>query len=437
MNKALIYEVLENPDALSGLPIEELESLRDAYPWFSAAQVLLAKAYQLRDDHRFTDQLRHAALFTGNRRLFYEYIKTEKRPELRDQTQVSDTTPPQNSAIKAGPENAEDVVEMEIARVPVPESHLTTRTAHHTVASSSAPEDAGMAAASKTEGSADVSHRQIQHLADLTLESDLTGTSVSERLPPRPADPEVTKTISHEGRNDRSTAEVHSGASIQTTEGRPPANEKSAPRIDIRQMDLLDKSILAEAVSSSIQQEVSVWQDDQVEDVQLEPLPAAGEVDSDQPVTDSNTDDYSSWLLRRAQQLHYQDNEIKLPEASPSGTSEGIAPALPGLASAKRPATSMEVPDKNDQQRRLIDRFMRSDPKITPGKSAEYDTQNVARESLEEDFSLVTETMARLLVAQGKSDKARKVYRRLMELYPEKSVYFAAQLKNLTSPKKG
>ncbi|MFN9799482.1 MAG: tetratricopeptide repeat protein, partial [Bacteroidota bacterium] len=90
-----------------------------------------------------------------------------------------------------------------------------------------------------------------------------------------------------------------------------------------------------------------------------------------------------------------------------------------------------------DHQSSLIDRFIRMEPKITPGKSADYDTGNLARESLEEDFGLVTETMAILFARQGKLDRARKVYRRLIELHPEKSVYFAAQLKNLNANKKG
>jgi pentatricopeptide repeat protein len=55
---------------------------------------------------------------------------------------------------------------------------------------------------------------------------------------------------------------------------------------------------------------------------------------------------------------------------------------------------------------------------------------------LEEDFSFATETMAKLFIAQGKFDKAKKVYRKLMELHPEKNVYFAAQLKNLNQNKK-
>jgi tetratricopeptide (TPR) repeat protein len=44
--------------------------------------------------------------------------------------------------------------------------------------------------------------------------------------------------------------------------------------------------------------------------------------------------------------------------------------------------------------------------------------------------------MAQLYARQGKLDKARKAYKKLIELYPEKSIYFAAQLKNLDKLKK-
>jgi pentatricopeptide repeat protein len=44
--------------------------------------------------------------------------------------------------------------------------------------------------------------------------------------------------------------------------------------------------------------------------------------------------------------------------------------------------------------------------------------------------------MAVLFAKQGKLDKARKAFRKLMEQHPEKSIYFAAQLKNLEHFKK-
>jgi tetratricopeptide (TPR) repeat protein len=79
----------------------------------------------------------------------------------------------------------------------------------------------------------------------------------------------------------------------------------------------------------------------------------------------------------------------------------------------------------------IIEKFIQNEPQINRGKAVEYAAGNMAKESLEEDVNLVTETIAKLYVKQGKLDKARKAYKKLIELYPEKSVYFAGQLKNL------
>ena len=55
-----------------------------------------------------------------------------------------------------------------------------------------------------------------------------------------------------------------------------------------------------------------------------------------------------------------------------------------------------------------------------------------ASKGLEYDPSLVTETMAKLYASQGQIGRARKAFKMLALKYPEKSVYFASQLKKLS-----
>ena len=54
-----------------------------------------------------------------------------------------------------------------------------------------------------------------------------------------------------------------------------------------------------------------------------------------------------------------------------------------------------------------------------------------ANKGLEENEDLVTETMAKLYAKQGQIGRARKAFKLLALKYPDKSVYFAAQLKKL------
>ena len=83
----------------------------------------------------------------------------------------------------------------------------------------------------------------------------------------------------------------------------------------------------------------------------------------------------------------------------------------------------------------LIEKFIATEPRITPGKVEQYTGVSFAKDSLEENFDWVTETMAKLYAAQGKIDRARKAYKRLIELHPEKKIHFENQLKVLNQRK--
>ncbi len=54
-----------------------------------------------------------------------------------------------------------------------------------------------------------------------------------------------------------------------------------------------------------------------------------------------------------------------------------------------------------------------------------------AEQSLKDSTDLASETLAELLVAQEKYDKAIQMYERLILIFPEKSTYFAEKIKNL------
>ena len=57
--------------------------------------------------------------------------------------------------------------------------------------------------------------------------------------------------------------------------------------------------------------------------------------------------------------------------------------------------------------------------------------RDLAAQSLAMDESLITETLATVYQIQGKKEKAIQIYERLILKIPEKSVYFAAQIKKL------
>jgi hypothetical protein len=164
-----------------------------------------------------------------------------------------------------------------------------------------------------------------------------------------------------------------------------------------KELDPLSEQMLVDAVSRSIEQEVS-------EDIGT----AIPEEKEEHAVEDQKSDveaeqlsPFSSWIYNRAKSIGY---ETSFSESS--------------------------TPEASDDD--LIDKFIKTEPKIKRREFDELKNNELAKRSLVEDETLVTETMAKIYEQQGKMDKARRAYELLSLKYPEKSIYFADRIKSLS-----
>ena len=76
----------------------------------------------------------------------------------------------------------------------------------------------------------------------------------------------------------------------------------------------------------------------------------------------------------------------------------------------------------------IIDKFLSKNPKINPSKESTV-KHNIAKEQMIQPESLMTETLARIYVEQKNYKKAIQSYKILSLKYPEKSGFFADQIK--------
>jgi len=90
-------------------------------------------------------------------------------------------------------------------------------------------------------------------------------------------------------------------------------------------------------------------------------------------------------------------------------------------------ATQLPLNEKNSPGD-LIDSFLKADTKIVPGNS-QYEVD--LSESMQESNEFITETLADIYAMQGYKNKAIEIYEQLILKYPEKHIYFAAQIKRL------
>ena len=337
MNRSSFNQVLTDPNLLSQLTISDLESVVKEYPWFSLAQVLLAKSYKSAGDARSTQQMAVAATQHANRMWMHQFVREEIA--LSQANEVGSST----SEIETSPTIATASLEEPTAKVeskPIPET---------------------------------------KNLAEQILLDE------EEKLVSKPIE-------TRENKSTRFEIQLE-GAFEKTseTESAPLTLEPSHQEENKVEFDELDKHILATAVSSVILQEVSEEQEIQIEKDLTHPV-------STIDIADETEDEFIHWLSGGSKNSTAIEDEIKSAE-------------------------------------NLIDQFIANEPKITPGKVEQYTGVHLAKDSLDDNFDWVTETMAKLYVAQGKTERARKAYKQLIKLHPEKTIYFEQQLKALNSRK--
>jgi len=202
-------------------------------------------------------------------------------------------------------------------------------------------------------------------------------------------------------------------------------DERSVSREDKRkfdEMDELEQAVLLGALSSSIEQEVSVQNQTNEAEGKLRGVEATSVGQLDEGEIAEELSAFASWVYKRAIGMNYGEG---LTEVKSSVSNEQETQMTKQTTQVEK---EVSVPmSKTD----LIDRFIQNEPKITPRRAMDGEAPEVVAKALVQDEEWVTETLAQVYAQQGNLGKARKAYKLLALKYPEKSVYFANQIKKL------
>ncbi|HEY6436361.1 MAG TPA: tetratricopeptide repeat protein [Ignavibacteriaceae bacterium] len=89
---------------------------------------------------------------------------------------------------------------------------------------------------------------------------------------------------------------------------------------------------------------------------------------------------------------------------------------------------------KQKEQIEIIDQFIKTQPTIkgkVAGEEKSAPKDDLTENSLMYNENIISETLAEILIKQGKKDKAIDVLKKLIWKFPQKKAYFAAQIEEL------
>lgn len=140
----------------------------------------------------------------------------------------------------------------------------------------------------------------------------------------------------------------------------------------------------------------------------------------------------------RPADLEPADSLVTIPTPEdPTLTEKNLQNDLAQIAEATSALPTLSTADiERQRQLDLIDSFIKKEPRISPVRTKPGEPLNqedLTKRTKPVGGSLVTESFAKILEKQGKLDKAREIYEKLMVKNPEKKAYFAAKISELMS----
>lgn len=436
MNAQQFLTWMRNPGSTSREESAQLDALLDAFPYFQSGHLLYIKNLHNQGSFLYNNQLKTAAAYAVNRKVLYQLITLKEtgdgRQETRDARQetgvLSNLDSARSDKTVSTEELSEETREQIAEPIKFPPKKFTKdpdeweagmlrqlQLLHHwkkstpsglriadseksTVKHTPVPEE-------KTEEKQEALQEEIPAAKD---EINTLLYVLVEPGQPEDLDTETTEELTAEPADEP----VHTEWEIT------PAGETESSQLQdeelktevVKPSDPVQQEILLEAIHSTFELEV----DDK--------LPSAEELQpfKPEPVAETQTQPAAEPVKETPQ----TEPEVVVDSFEKMSFSDW----LKEVSKKKEPAELPKTPLSGDK---LIDQFIKEEPRIQVKKGAFFNPVNMAKKSVQESDEFLTETLARIYAKQGNYPKAIRAYQKLSLKFPEKTAYFAALIEEL------
>ena len=384
MNKKELSTYLHKPQLLDRHAEIALQEVITDFPYFQAAHQLLLKAYQNKDSYHIDRQLPVASLLHGDRTILFDYLKEKLLNEFQE-TVINDFS------------TATEVL--------LPQEPETTAQAEGTDEPASEPQ------AIQTEI---IEPEPLPESIDAyeAVEPDLPFQNFEEKYLSKH---EVTDEPKEEVIHTTTDTKVEV---VDETYKQP----ETLPELEPVSQPVSETLVPEVEVPETVTPELPVAEISKTEPETPAPRPEEQATEK----VESNPHDFLSWLQQVKAKAHHTPKPVEKEEA----------PVVQQTFETKEEAENRIQKEEADKKLKkfnaLIDKFIETNPSISkPQPTRFYNAAEKAKESLVENFDMVTETLAKIYIKQSNYRKAIMVYEKLSLIYPEKISYFATQIQNL------
>jgi hypothetical protein len=401
---------------------DTLFKITKQYPYFSSAQIVLAKALKESGDAQFNSQLKTSAIYSINRKSLYFFLNQEQialkaQPATEKNIQISNEVFPSasneeinNISINSNVIFTEETEQKTEAEIEIKNTIIE-------------PEVSNTLVELKFESNSNAySIEQINSIENnvkkefLSDKNQSTSETKNEEIK---IDEEIDKASTIK------IAEIDKEVIVGNLNDRAdsliPMLEKESE--NILQLDNLDKEILASGIINMSENSLEKIVD---KTEKIPEIPENGNTQLNSLEINSKELTFSEWLKISKKEFPVIDDS-KVDQTPKKNLEIEIKPAVNKIID------STEIDEEDDfnskKEDLIIDAFISSAPKISKPKASFYSPINMAKQSVTDDLNLASETLARIYVNQGNFLKAIKIYEVLSLKFPEKNRYFATLIK--------